>query len=66
MMCRMKTKRQREKRMLCMLRRPEGGAKATEVRRKLGISEQTFCTWRRKKARVKKSKSSGFRVDFVA
>jgi hypothetical protein len=27
----MKTKRQREKRLLCMLRRPEGGAKATEA-----------------------------------
>ena len=38
----------------------------SEVRRKLGISEQTSCTWRRKKARMKESKRSGFRVDFVA
>ena len=32
------------------LRQAEGGEKVTEICRKLGISEQTFYTWKRKYA----------------
>ena len=30
-----------------MLRQPEAGTLAVEVCRKLGVSEQTFCRWKR-------------------
>jgi putative transposase len=37
-----------EEQILQALRQAEGGEKAVEIRRKLGISEQTFYTWKRK------------------
>ena len=37
-----------EEQILQALRQAEGGEKATEICRKLGISEQTFYTWKRK------------------
>jgi len=40
----MKTKRFSEEQILYALRQAEGGEKATEVCRKMGISEQTFYT----------------------
>jgi putative transposase len=46
----MKTKRFSEEQILYALRQTEGGEKATEVCRKMGISEQTFYTWKRKYA----------------
>jgi putative transposase len=46
----MKTKRFSEEQILYALRQAEGGEKATEVCRKLGVSEQTFYTWKRKYA----------------
>ncbi len=46
----MKTKRFSEEQILYALRQAEGGEKATEVCRKMGISEQTFYTWKRKYA----------------
>ena len=39
-----------EEQILQALRQAEGGEKATEICRKLGISEQTFYTWKRKYA----------------
>jgi putative transposase len=41
-----------EEQILQALRQAEGGEKATEICRKLGISEQTFYTWKRKYAGV--------------
>jgi len=41
-----------EEQILQALRQAEGGERVTEVCRKLGISEQTFYTWRRKYAGV--------------
>ena len=41
-----------EEQILQALRQAEGEEKATEVCRKLGISEQTFYTWKRKYAGV--------------
>ena len=46
----MKTKRFSEEQILYALRQVEGGEKATEVCRKMGVSEQTFYTWKRKYA----------------
>lgn len=46
----MKTKRFSEEQILYALRQAEGGEKAAEVCRKMGISEQTFYTWKRKYA----------------
>jgi putative transposase len=46
----MKTKRFSEEQILYALRQAEGGEKATEVCRKMGVSEQTFYTWKRKYA----------------
>lgn len=37
-----------EEQILQALRQAEGGEKASEICRKLGISEQTFYTWKRK------------------
>ena len=37
-----------EEQILQALRQVEGGEKAVEICRKLGISEQTFYTWKRK------------------
>ena len=37
-----------EQQILQALRQAEGGEKAAEICRKLGISEQTFYTWKRK------------------
>jgi putative transposase len=39
-----------EEQILQVLRQAEGGEKVVEVCRKLGISEQTFYTWKRKYA----------------
>jgi len=39
-----------EEQILQTLRQAEGGEKVTEICRKLGISEQTFYTWKRKYA----------------
>lgn len=39
-----------EEQILQALRHVEGGEKVTEISRKLGISEQTFYSWRRKYA----------------
>ncbi|MFZ0857373.1 MAG: transposase [Candidatus Acidiferrales bacterium] len=39
-----------EEQILQVLRQAEGGEKVTEICRKLGISEQTFYTWKRKYA----------------
>ena len=39
-----------EEQVLQALRQAEGGEKVAEVCRKLGISEQTFYTWKRKYA----------------
>ena len=39
-----------EEQILQALREAEGGEKVTEICRKLGISEQTFYTWKRKYA----------------
>lgn len=39
-----------EEQVLQALRQAEGGEKAVKVCRKLGISEQTVCTWKRKYA----------------
>jgi len=39
-----------EEQILQALRQAEGGEKAAEICRKLGISEQTFYTWKRKYA----------------
>jgi len=39
-----------EEQILQALRQAEGGEKVTEICRKLGISEQTFYTWKRKYA----------------
>jgi putative transposase len=39
-----------EEQILQALRQAEGGEKATEICRKLGISEQTFYSWKRKYA----------------
>ena len=41
-----------EEQILQALRQAEGGEKATEICRKLGISEQTFYTWKRKYAGI--------------
>lgn len=41
-----------EEQILQALRQAEGGEKVTEICRKLGISEQTFYTWKRKYAGV--------------
>jgi putative transposase len=41
-----------EEQILQALRQAEGGEKAAEVCRKLGISEQTFYTWKRKYAGI--------------
>ncbi len=40
----------REEQILQALRLAESGTKAVEVCRRMGISEQTFYTWRRKYA----------------
>jgi len=37
-----------EEQILQALRQAEGGEKAAEICRKLGVSEQTFYTWKRK------------------
>jgi len=39
-----------EEQILQALRQAEGGEKAAEICRKLGVSEQTFYTWKRKYA----------------
>jgi putative transposase len=39
-----------EEQIVAALRRVEGGTPATEVCRKLGVSEQTFYRWKRKYA----------------
>lgn len=39
-----------EEQILQVLRQAEGGEKVAEICRKLGISEQTFYTWKRKYA----------------
>jgi putative transposase len=41
-----------EEQILQALRQAEGGEKVTEICRKLGISEQTFYTWKRKYAGI--------------
>ena len=46
----MKGRRHSEEQILYALRQVEGGEKATEVCRKMGISEQTYYTWKRKYA----------------
>ena len=46
----MKTKRFSEEQILYALRQAEGGEKATEVGREMGVSEQTFYPWKRKSA----------------
>jgi putative transposase len=48
----MKGQRHSEEQILYALRQAEGGEKATEICRKMGISEQTFYTWKRKYAGV--------------
>jgi putative transposase len=37
-----------EEQILQAIRQAEGGEKAAEISRKMGISEQTFYTWKRK------------------
>jgi putative transposase len=44
-----------EEQILQALRQAEGGEKATEICRKLGISEQAFYTWKRKYAGIRLS-----------
>ena len=44
----MPTKGHTEEQILHAIRQTKGGKKATEICRKLGISEQTFYTWKRR------------------
>jgi putative transposase len=44
----MKRSRYTEEQIAYALRQVDGGTPATEVCRKMGISEQTFYTWRRR------------------
>jgi putative transposase len=44
----MKKGRYTEEQIAYALRQAEGGAKVAELCRKLGVSEQTFYTWKRK------------------
>jgi len=44
----MKRKRYTDEQIAYALRQAEAGAKITELCRKMGVSEQTFYTWRRK------------------
>ncbi len=46
----MKRKRYTEEQIAYALRQAESGTKVVEICRKLGVSEQTFYTWRRKYA----------------
>ena len=46
----MKTKRFSEEQIVYALRQADGGEKATEVCWKMGVSVQTFYTWKRKYA----------------
>ncbi len=46
----MKRKRYSEEQIAYALRQAESGTKVVEICRKLGVSEQTFYTWRRKYA----------------
>ncbi len=41
-----------EEQILQALRQAEGGEKAAEICRKLGISEQTFYTWKQKYSEI--------------
>jgi len=44
----MKSGRFSEEQIIGILKEAEGGAKVTELCRRHGISEATFCTWRNK------------------
>ncbi len=46
----MKRKRYTEEQIAYALRQAESGTKLDEICRKMGVSEQTFYTWRRKYA----------------
>jgi putative transposase len=46
----MKRKRYAEEQIAYALRQAESGTKVVEIFRKMGVSEQTFYTWRRKYA----------------
>ncbi len=46
----MKRKRYTEEQIAYALRQAESGTKVVELCRKMGVSEQTFYTWRRKYA----------------
>ncbi len=46
----MKRKRYSEEQIAYALRQAESGTKVVEICRKMGVSEQTFYTWRRKYA----------------
>ncbi len=46
----MKRKRYTEEQIAYALRQAESGTKVVEICRKMGVSEQTFYTWRRKYA----------------
>ena len=46
----MKRKRYTEEQIAYALRQGESGTKVVEICRKMGVSEQTFYTWRRKYA----------------
>jgi putative transposase len=48
----MRTSRFTEQQVVAALRQAENGAPVGEVRRKLGISEQTFYGWKRKYAGI--------------
>lgn len=44
----MKRKRYSEEQIVYALRQAESGTKVVEICRKMGVTEQTFYTWRRK------------------
>ena len=43
-----KRKRYADEQIAYVLRQAEPGTPVTEICRKMGVSQQTFCTWRRK------------------
>jgi putative transposase len=48
----MKQKRYSEEQIIYALKQVDAGRKASEVCRQLGVSEPTFCAWKRKYAGV--------------
>jgi hypothetical protein len=55
-----------EGQILQTLRQAEGGEKAAEICRKLGISEQMFFTWKRKYAGVGLSEVRGCQLSYCS